>query len=463
MIGLMLDKPSQNMLISGSISRGLLSFFFPILFGTFFQQLYNTVDAIVVGQFVGKQALAAVGGGTGTFVNLLVGLFTGIASGASVLVSQNYGSKDRQDLQSSIRTGMSLCLIGSVIVTVIGLAISRWALVAISTPADILDYSLSYLRIYFSGIIFMFIYNMGSGILRSIGDSRTPMFVLIIGCFANIVLDLLFVVTFKLGVDGAAWATVISQAICAGIVLYVMAHSKEDSAIFRMKNLSMDSRTLKRMLYLGIPAGIQSCMYGLSNIIIQSGINSLGTDTAAANAAYGRIDVIFWMGVNSFGVAMTVFAGQNYGSGNFSRLKKGTWIGLALALAWTALCSVAFLLFGRQIMTLFTSDENVLDIGVQILWTIAPFFLTWISIEILSGTIRGCGQSLVPTLFTAFGICLVRVLWMAFAFPAFPSIITIMISYPLTWTLTSSLFWIYFRWGKWLRLDGKPLKLWSRL
>jgi putative MATE family efflux protein len=434
----------------GSIAKGLLVFFFPILFGSFFQQMYNVADAIIVGRFIGKEALAAVGGGTSVFVNLLVGFFVGITNGAAVVISQHFGSKDKMRTHLSIQTSMVMSVIGGAVVTVLGLLSSEWAMRLIDTPEEILGMSVSYLNIFFLGMIPMFVYNMSASALRSMGDSKRPLYILILGCLVNIALDVLFVAIFGWGVAGAAWATVGCEAISAALGIHFLRHNGDPANCFSFHGLGINGDICKKMLYLGVPAGIQGSMYSISNIIIQGSINSLGTNIIAANAAYGKVDTLFWMCINSFGVAMTVFSGQNYGAAQYRRVRKGTMVCLSMSSVMSILFSVVFLLFGRSFLSLFTTDRTVLDEGVTILRCVAPFFITWVSIEILSGTIRGCGQSVVPTLLTVFGVCVLRILWVIFVFPSHHTIQTVMYVYPFSWVITSILFWIYYLTGHWM-------------
>jgi putative MATE family efflux protein len=439
----------------GSIAKGLLLFFFPILFGSFFQQMYNVADAIIVGRFIGKEALAAVGGGTSVFVNLLVGFFVGITNGASVVISQHFGANEKDKTHLSIQTSMVMSFIGGVIVMALGLSTSKWAMRLIATPDDILDMSVTYLDIFFLGMIPMFLYNMSASALRSMGDSKRPLYILILGCLVNILLDVLFVAVFRWGVAGAAWATVGCETISAMLGIYFLRHNGDKSNCFSFHGMGINGPICRKMLYLGIPAGIQGSMYSISNIIIQGSINSLGTNIIAANAAYGKVDTLFWMCINSFGVAMTVFSGQNYGASQFQRVRKGTWVCLGMSSLMSVLFSVIFLTWGRSFLSLFTTDATVLDDGVTILRCVAPFFITWVSIEILSGTIRGCGQSVVPTLLTVFGVCVLRIFWVAFYFPDHHTIQTVMYIYPISWSVTSVLFWIYYATGHWMAREPR--------
>ena len=432
-----------NGITQGVIWKQLLSFFFPILLGTFFQQLYNTVDAIVVGQYLGKQALAAVGGGTGTAINLLIGFFTGLSSGATVIISQYYGAKDEEMVSKSIHTAVMLSIVGGVIIMVLGYAFSEPILIAIGTPEDILPMAVTYMHIYFLGSVAIVMYNMGAGIFRAFGDSRRPFYFLIVGCLVNIVLDIVLVGFTDMGVAGAAVATVISQVISVLLVLIVLKR-RTDCTKLCIKKIRFTRSILRNMLLIGLPAGIQSIMYTISNLIIQSAINNFGTDTAAAWAAYSKIDQIFWMFINAFGIALTTFVGQNYGAGRSDRAKKGVLTCTAISAAGTFVIEALFLTVGTDIMRLFTADAAVLDIGHAIIVCIVPWYISYIAIELLSGAIRGTGKSFVPTLICIFGICVLRIAWIYLVPYLTPSLEGVLWSYPLTWLITSLLFVIYY-------------------
>lgn len=368
----------DNSIVSGVIWKTLLSFFFPILLGTFFQQLYNTADAVIVGRFVGKQALAAVGGATSTLINLLVGLFVGIASGAAVVISQLYGARDARRTQLAVHTTMAFALAGGAALMVIGWAISPWALRAMNTPADVLPYSITYIRVYFLGIIANFIYNMGSGILRAIGDSRRPLYFLMICCLLNIALDILLVVVIPLGVLGVAIGTLLSQVVSAGLVLLSLTRTTQIYHL-DLKKIAFDLPTLRRIVVIGIPAGLQSVMYSISNIIIQSSINTFGTDAAAAWTAYGKIDGFFWMIMSAFGVAITTFSGQNFGAGRYDRIHKSVWICMGMSAGTAVFFSGLVYFGGGAIYRLFTPDTAVIQEGMVVLHLLAPFYITYVA------------------------------------------------------------------------------------
>lgn len=443
-------RPTRASITQGPILPSLLSFFFPILFGACFQQLYGTADAIVVGRFVGSGALAAVGGGTTTYINLILGFFIGLTSGAGVIVSQLVGAREKETVHEAIESGIALALVTGAIITVLGLWSARGAMHLIGMPSDIFDISVTYLHIYFIGSIPTMLYNMGSSILRSMGDSRHPLYILVIACVANMVLDVLFVAVFKWGIKGAAWATVACMSLSAMLVFRYLGKNYEPAFRFVWKDLNLDRKLAGQMLRIGLPTGVRGSMYGISNIIIQAALNTLGTTVLAGYTAYSKMDAVFWMICNSFGVAMTVFAGQNYGAREYARIRKANWISFGICSAITVVLSVFTLAFNRQISNLFTSDPAVIDVASQIYWIITPIYLSYITLEIMPGTMGGCGQTFIPTLFSIIGICVVRILWVVFYFPTSPSIFSLMVVYPVSWVVTSVAFWIYYASGKWL-------------
>ncbi|MBQ6843021.1 MAG: MATE family efflux transporter [Agathobacter sp.] len=438
------SKRYMNELTEGPIGKQLLLFFFPILFGTFFQQLYNTIDAIVVGRFVGSDALAAVGGSSGMIANLIVGFFVGLTAGASVIVSQFFGSGDRTKVNNSIHTIYGFSIIGSVIISIIGYLSAPALLEILNTPADIFDDSLIYLRVFLSGIIFIFIYNTGSSLLRALGDSKRPLIYLIICCLVNIVLDILLVVIFKLGVLGVAIATLIAQAISAVLVTSALLSTKE-LCDFSLKEICIDWDTLKTQLYIGFPGGVQTSMYSLSNMILQSAVNSIGTDAAAAWTALGKLDGIYWMIGGSLGTAITTFVGQNYGAGLMHRVKKSVNIGLGLYFIFAIVIVTILMAFQYPLFSIFTDNTTVLDIACTTFSIMAPFYITFGFIEIYSCALRGMGDAIIPMIMTMLGICGFRVFWIIFVFPLAPSMETISWNYPISWIVTSVFFIFYYR------------------
>lgn len=447
-----------NRITEGSIFGQLLLFFFPILFGTFFQQLYNTADAMVVGRFVGKQALAAVGGSTSTLINLLVGFFVGLSSGATVVISQFYGARKADKVHWAVHTSIAFSVIGGIIFMIVGLVGSPWALEAMKTPEDVMGHAVVYIRIYFLGIIVNLVYNMGAGILRAVGDSRRPLYFLIASCFTNIILDVLLVAVLGMGVAGAALATITSQLLSA--VLVVLALMKTDDMYkLEWKKVRIDQRMLQRIVRIGIPAGMQSVMYNISNVIIQAGVNTLGTDNVTAWATYGKVDGLYWMMINALGISATTFVGQNFGAGRLDRVRKGAGACMVIGVVLTASVGVVLYNGGHLLVELFTTDQQVQVISMDLLHFMVPTFITYIAIEILSGTLRGVGDAWMPLIITGIGVCAVRVLWIMFVLPHYHTIIGAAFCYPLTWSLTTVAFVIYYYFFSSLRRwKLKPLK-----
>ncbi len=437
------QKTKANGITEGSIFGQLLLFFFPILFGTFFQQLYNTADAVVVGRFVGKQALAAVGGTTSTLINLMVGFFVGLSSGATVVISQYYGAKKADKVHWAVHTSVAFSVIGGVLFMAVGLVGARWALTAMHTPEDVMDHAVTYIRIYFLGMVPNLLYNMGAGILRAVGDSRRPLYFLIGSCFVNIILDVVLVAVLRMGVAGAALATISSQLFSAILVILCLTRT-QDMYKVEWRKIRIDSRMLQRIIRIGIPAGMQSVMYNISNIIIQAGVNNLGTDNVTAWATYGKVDGLYWMMINALGISVTTFVGQNYGARRMDRVRKGAGACMVIGVVLTAIVSTALYFWGYLFIELFTSDPQVQLISQSLIRFMVPTFITYITIEILSGTLRGVGDAWMPLIITGVGVCLVRVIWIIFALPHFNTILAAAFCYPMTWALTSVAFVVYY-------------------
>lgn len=440
----------HDQITEGSIWRPLMNFFFPIWLGTFFQQFYNTADAMIVGNFLGTGALAAVGA-TSVIINLLVGFFTGLSSGASVVISQHFGAGDRREVSHGVHTAMVLAAFGGLAITVIGIALSSASLRLMNTPTDVLGDSTLYMRVYYLGMIPLMIYNMGTSALRAIGDSRRPVYFLIASAISNILLDLLFVAVIPLGVAGAALATVLSEVIAAVLVLLCLIHAHGQPWQLHLDQLRVDRRQLREILRLGLPAGLQSVLYTVSNMVIQASINSFGTNTVAAWTVYGKIDFLYWMTVNAMGLSITTFSGQNFGARRYDRMKRGALVALGITALLTVIISSGMLLLANPLLRLFTSDADVTKIILQMMHFLVPTYITYICVEIFSGTIRGAGDAVIPTVLTCFGVCILRVLWIFIAVPRSPGLITVVWSYPITWSLTSILFLIYYFHGGWLR------------
>lgn len=437
------NQIQSNPITEGVIWKQLLLFFFPILFGTFIQQLYNTADAMIVGRFVGKEALSAVGGSTGMLTLMIVEFFVGLSSGSSVLVSQYYGAKKPDMVSLAVHTSIAFSILIGAATMIVGIMLTPWMLAAMGTPEDVLDLSIIYLRVYFVGIIANLLYNTGSAILRAVGDSKRPLYFLMASCGTNIMLDILFVMILHMGVFGAALATILSQGLSAILVLGCLMKA-QDSYRLNWREVHLNPAIQLRMIKVGLPAGFQSVMYGLSNVIVQSGINSLGTNTVAAWAAYSKIDAFYWMMLSSFGISVTTFVGQNYGADKPERVRGGVRNCMVMALAASALVSVILYNWGVYSFYLFTADEDVIRIGIDMMHYLVLLYSIYVPIEVFSGALRGVGDCWMPMILCLFGVCVIRSGWVLFVVPLKRDMYTIMFSFPLTWVITAIMFLVYY-------------------
>ena len=443
--------PDKNTLqiTEGVIWKQLLTFFFPILLGTFFQQMYNTVDTIIVGRFVGTHALAAVGSTT-ALVNLINGFFIGLSTGSTVVLSQFFGAGDRGGVDRSLHTNMVLAVLLGALAVLVGVFGGPALLRLIKTPESCLEDAIRYTQIYFCGAVASVVYNMGSGILRAMGDSRRPLIFLIITCFSNIVLDLLFVVVLKQGIAGAAIATVLSQIVSAVLVIAALCRLPEDIRLTPRK-LRMESALLRRILLIGLPAGLQFITFDLANLLIQSGINSFGDITVAAWTAFAKADSLTWMISGAFGVSVTTFVGQNFGAQKYHRIRQSVWICLGMSITVQLLLSTVELTFREFILGIYTTDTEVIRVGAYAMLWIVPFNALFMFVEVFAGTMRGTGYSVMPTAITSVCICLFRVLWVLLVVSRWHTIEMLCIVYPLSWILAAAVFLTAYLRGTWLR------------
>ena len=444
----MIQHTQARTITEGVIWKQLLLFFFPILMGSFFQQMYNTVDTIIVGRAVGTQALAAVGS-TSSLINLINGFFIGLSTGATVILSQFFGANDQQGIHRALHTGIGLAVVLGVLASILGVAAGPWVLKMIQTPESCLQDASVYVRIYFLGAVASMLYNMGSGILRAMGDSRRPMLFLIISCFVNILLDILCVIVLKLGIAGAAVATVLSQIISALLVLLVLLKMPEGYSL-HLSQIKIHTDLLHRLLLIGIPAGLQYVTFDFANLLIQSGINSFGEITVAAWTAFGKADSLTWMVSGALGVAVTTFVGQNFGAQKFDRIHQCVRICMGIGVGLFGFISLISILFRHFILGIYTTDTAVIQTGAYVMLFIVPFNFLFVPVEVFAGTMRGTGYSLVPTSITGACVCLFRVIWIFTMVRWFHTIEVLAIAYPISWLLASSVFFAVYRRGKWL-------------
>ena len=442
-------EPTGNAITEGVIWKQLLLFFFPIMLGMLFQQMYNIVDTVVVGQFVGTQALAAVGA-SAPLTRLLIGFFMGISSGATVVLSLHYGAKNGQGIHDAIHTGMAVAVAGGLLATVGGIAVTPAVLRLIDTPESCLADCILYTCIFFAGSIPSLIYNMGSGLLRAMGDSRRPMIFLIIGCVINIVLDLFFVVVLQWGVAGAAIATVTSQCISAVMVIWVLMRLPGESRL-NWSEVRFKKTLLVSILRIGLPAGMQCVMFDVSNLIIQAGINNFGDVTVAAWTAIGKADAIIWLICSAFGMAITTFVGQNFGARKYDRVRQSVRACMVMCLLTMGLLSGLLAVFRYPVLSIFTPDAAVIETGTYIILSTSALCFLYGPVEIFSGAMRGTGYSLVPTVIIGVCACFFRVIWIAFVSNRLQTLLSLCLAYPITWTMATVVFTVVYLHGGWLK------------
>jgi len=433
----------DNDLLTGPVIKSIVKFFLPIAAGTLFQQLYNAVDAFVVSKYVGTNALAAVGGSPAVLSNLIIGFFVALTGGCAVVIAQLFGSGEYDKIRSAVKTSYFFSLLLGLVVGGIVIALSPQLLRLLKTPDDTFQDALLYQRIYFIGTVFLLVYNMGAGILRAVGNARFPFICLFVGCIANISLDFLFVLGFNMGVRGVAIATVISEAITA-IMVTVKLLATKSSCKLLLRKVKFNFSILKSMLGIGVPTGIQCSMYGISNLILQIGVNSLGTLVVASWAMSGKVDGIFWAITSAFGTAVTNFVGQNYGAKQFGRIKQCAKRGLIFHLIMTAVISGLLLGLGKFVLALLTDDQGVISTTYQIMIYFVPFYVTWSFIEVLPAVLRGIGDTLIPSVIQAVGICVFRIIWVYTIFRVYHTLFVLSMSYMSSWVITDIAIIIYY-------------------
>lgn len=447
-------QETKGMLMTeGVIWKQILAFSLPLLVGNLFQQLYNTVDSIVVGNYVSSQALAAVGT-SNSLINLIIGMFLGISVGAGVIISQYYGAKNHRKLSWAVHTCIALSIIGGLGMIVLGVWLSPIILVWMNTPADVLADSTTYLRIYFCGSLFNIVYNMGSGILRAVGDSKRPLYYLIVSSLTNVVLDLLFVLVFHWDVAGVAIATIISQGVSAVLVMWNLMRTKEPYRV-EIKNIRIDKRMMKRVLMVGIPSGIQQSIISLSNVIVQSNINVYGSAAMAGFGSYSKVEGFIMLPLQTTCMSATTFTGQNIGAKKYDRVKKGIIQGMIMSAIYTVAVSLVLYFFGGEVLKIFSSEPDVIRFGQEAIGIIVPFYLTMTVHQIIMGTLRGAGKTFVTMLIGVGNMCILRMIYINCLVPFFPSFHAVVLCYPITWITTMLMDVLYCWKAKWLPKTAK--------
>lgn len=425
----------------GNILRQYIDFALPLTVGLLFQQLYSAVDSIVVGNFVGETALGAVGS-TGNIINMLIGVCNGLSLGAGAVISQAYGAKNHERISKAVHTTMLMTFLLCIVATAVGVAIVKPSLQLMRTPDSMLAEATEYLTIYFAGIAGLLIYNMGSAILRAVGDSRRPLYFLVFSAVVNTVLDLLFVICFHMGVAGVAYATIIAQAASAVLVLYVL--TKENASFgLRWNKLHIDGRTLKEILIIGLPASIQQGLTSFSNVFVQAYINDLGDLSASGWAAYNRIDMFLMVPTTAIGQASTTFVAQNWGAQQPERARKGVRTGILLSLGCMGVCAVGVILLARPLLSIISPSEAVIFFGARFLYIITPFYLVISFNQMYAGALRGIGESVVPTVIMLFSFVVFRQIYLYLATTMIADeqlrFVIVALAYPVGWMLCSAL------------------------
>ena len=441
-------KRADSDMTSGSIWKLLITFALPLAAGLLFQQLYNTVDTIVVGKFVGKEALAAVGS-TSSIINMLVGLCSGLSMGASVVISQSYGAKDYVRLHDAVHTTILVTIIMSVIATGVGMAIVDPMLTMMSTPDDVFGAAHDYLTIYFAGISGLFIYNMGSAILRAVGDSRRPLYFLIFSAVLNVILDLVFVIVFKMDIAGAAYATIISQFLSAALVLFVLTRSAGPYAI-HWGHLCIRGSILKQVLSIGLPSGVQQGLTSFSNVFVQSYVNAFGSDCMAGWSSYNKLDVYALVPAQSIAMASTTFVGQNLGAKQYDRAKRGARFCIIIAVVMAELIGLCYYIWASQLISLFDSTPGVVALGVQQARTVALFYCLLAFSHSIAAVCRGAGRAVVPMMIMLSVWCVIRIIYIMLVVRFIGEIGYIYWAYPLTWAISSTIYLIYYLRSDWV-------------
>ena len=446
-----MEQSTKNgLMIEGTIWKQLLLFSVPLLLGNLFQQMYNAVDSIVVGNYIGAQALAAVGS-SAPVINLLVSLFMGVSVGAGVIISRYFGARNIQDLQDSIHTSLAFSILAGIIMTIVGILLSPLILQWIGTPQDVMLNSVLYLRIYFCGILSVLVYNMGSGILRAVGDSKNPLYFLIISSVTNIILDLLFVVVFKMEIAGVGWATMISQTISAILTVLLLLKTKQEYKV-TIKKIRFHKERLLEIIRLGLPSGIQNGVVSFSNVIVQSNINAFGSVAMAGCGAYTKIDGFAILPVMSFSMALTTFTGQNMGANKLERVHKGAKTGILMSVATTVVISILLEIFGPQILSIFTDNNQVIHYGLYMLHILAPCYIFLAISHAFSGIIRGAGITTIPIIVMISCWCVLRMAWILTSVPIFHDIGVVFMGWPITWFASALWLFLYYKKGSWKKI-----------
>lgn len=438
----------QYSLTEGSISKGIVLFAIPLFLGNLFQQLYNMADSLIVGNFLGNSALAAVTS-TGSLIFLLVGFFNGTAMGAGVVISRYFGAKDYDKVHRTIHTDLAFGIFAGILMTFIGVCFTPAILVWMKTPAEVLPQAVLYLRVYFLGSLAVILYNVCMGILQAVGDSRHPLYYLIFSSIVNIVLDLIFCGGFRLGVEFAALATVISQMLSVILCLIRLIRTKDVYQV-NVREIHFDWTLLKQIIHQGLPSGMQNSIISIANMVVQSNINAFGKMAMAGCGAYSKIEGFGFLPITCFAMAMTTFIGQNLGAKEFERVKKGARFGILCGVGLAEGVGIAINLFIPQLIALFDRTPEVIRFGVTQAKIVTLFYFLLSFSHVIAGIMRGAGKSVVPMLVMLISWCLIRITYVTITIHFIPDIRVVFWAYPLTWSISSVIFMIYYKKADWI-------------
>lgn len=444
----MKDTESSTLLTEGTIWKKIIAFAIPIFLGNLFQQLYNTADSLIVGNFIGSDALAAVSS-SGNLIFLMVGFFNGIAMGAGVVIARYYGARKSEEVEKAVHTLVAFGLVAGVVLTIVGMLATPYILQWMGTPESVLSNSVLYFRIYFAGSLGFVMYNIFVGILQSVGDSRHPLTYLIISSITNVVLDLLFIAVFRMGVGAAAAATIISQILSAILCFIRLVKSKEEYRI-QVRKIRFDGNMMKQIITNGVPAGIQNSIIALANVIVQSNINAFGADAVAGCGAYSKIEGFGFLPINCFAMSLTTFISQNLGAKQYERAKKGARFGIICCITMAELIGILIFAFIPWLVGAFDNTSAVIYYGTTQARTVTLFYFLLALSHCLAAIFRGSGKSTVPMVVMLVCWCIIRITYITIAVRIVPVIQTVFWAYPLTWSLSSIIFMIYFFKADWI-------------
>ncbi|MGI6027780.1 MAG: MATE family efflux transporter [Candidatus Heteroscillospira sp.] len=447
------ENGSEALMTEGSIFKSILFFSIPLILGNLLQQMYNAVDSVIVGNWVGQNALAAVGSST-SLIYLLIAFSQGAAVGAGVVVSLHLGARDKKGVHTSVHTALAIAVILGLLLTAGGILFSRPLLVWMNTPAEVMPEAVTYLQIYSVGMVFNVVYNMAAGIMNAAGNSKRSLRYLAAASIVNVVLDLLLIAGLKMGVAGAAIATNISQVVSCVLAMLFLMRVPEQYQV-KLKKIRIQKKEALRIIKIGLPTGLQNMVISLSNMLVQSSVNAFGTAAMAGFGAYMKIDGFNILPITSFSMAVTTFTGQNYGAGKFDRVKKGMFVTMMMGIVYTLALGALLLTFSEPAIRLFNQDADVITIGMTTMRYFCPFYWILSIMHVLAGTVRGTGKSVPPMVILILSLCAFRILWISFVMPHFSAIDGVFILYPVSWILGMILMALYTWKGKWFSVPEK--------